>query len=59
MYADNKSSWWLYIAGLVIVFGSHVYMLLAGLPESQMTGHALLNLLAGIVLATGWLTRKS
>lgn len=51
-------SWWLYGIGLFIVFGSHVYMLVAGLPPSMMMGHAVLNLVAGCLLAAGWLTRK-
>ncbi|HEY4504576.1 MAG TPA: hypothetical protein VJI73_02290 [Candidatus Paceibacterota bacterium] len=59
MYANNKASWWFYFVGLVIVLGTHLYMLVSGLTINQMTGHALLNLLAGILLATGWLIRKT
>lgn len=51
-------SWWLYIVGLLIVFITHIYMLTFGLPADQMTGHAILNLLAGALLAWGWLSRK-
>jgi len=59
MYANNKLSWWLYIVGLVIVLGSHIYMLAVGLAQDQMTSHALLNLFGAIILAAGWLSRKS
>lgn len=58
MYSQNKTSWWLYGAGLVVVFGTHFYMLALGLPEDQMTAHAVLNLVGGVLLAAGWLTRK-
>jgi len=33
--------------GMVIVVGTHIYMLLAGLPANQMTAHAIINLVAG------------
>jgi len=33
--------------GIAIVVGTHAYMLFAGLPSSQMMGHAILNLIAG------------
>jgi|GEM_PF-969222 len=60
MYANNKLSWWLYIVGLVIVLGSHIYMLsMGGLSLEEMTAHAVLNIIAGILLATGWFTRKA
>lgn len=59
MYTNNKFSWWLYVVGLVIVFGSHIYMLSAGLTPDQMMGHAILNLVAGCLLVAGWLTRKA
>ena len=32
--------------GVGIVVATHIYMLIAGLPQSQMMGHALLNLVA-------------
>lgn len=59
MYSNNKLSWWFYSTGLAIVFITHVYMLAAGLAPEQMTGHAVLNLIAGGLLAFGWLTRKA
>lgn len=60
MYSNNKLSWWLYGIGLFIVLGTHVYILtVGGLTSDQMTPHAVLNLIAGILLATGWLTRKA
>lgn len=32
--------------GVAIVVLTHVYMLVAGLPESQMMAHAIINILA-------------
>jgi len=58
MYTNNKLSWWLYGVGLLIVLGTHVYMLVAGLLPEQMTAHAVLILVAAILLAAGWLSRK-
>jgi len=48
-------STWLYGIGLLIVVGSHIYMLVAGLPEDQMIPHAIVNLVAAALLAFGWL----
>lgn len=59
MYSNNKLSWWLYGLGLVIVMGTHIYMLMAGLAPEQMMGHVVLNLVAGGLLASGWLSRKA
>jgi len=59
MYANNKLSWSLYGIGLFIVLGTHVYMLVAGIPPEQMTAHAILNLVAALLLATDWLSRKA
>ncbi|MFA5987387.1 MAG: hypothetical protein WC797_01915 [Candidatus Paceibacterota bacterium] len=57
MYSENKLSWWLYGIGLILVFGSHIYMLVYGLAPELMTPHAILNLVAGVLLMTGWLKR--
>lgn len=59
MYSNNKLSWWLYSFGLIIVFVTHVYMLVVGLPAEQMMAHAIINLVASVLLAAGWLTRKA
>ena len=39
----KKISFWV---GVALVVATHIYMLLSGLPESQMTAHAALNLVA-------------
>ncbi len=59
MYANNKLSWSLYGIGLFIVLGTHIYMLVVGLPPEQMTAHAILNIVAACLMATGWLSRKA
>ena len=33
--------------GIVIIIATHIYMLVAGLPQNQMMPHAILNLIAG------------
>ena len=51
----SKMSWWLYGVGVFIVAATHVYMLALGLPESQMMAHAVANLVAAVLLVSGWL----
>jgi len=42
------TSWILLILGLLIIFTTHIYMLvMGGIPEAQMTMHAVLNLIGG------------
>ena len=48
-------SYWL---GVVIVVGSHVYILIAGLPESQIMAHAILNLVAVGLIGYAWFKRN-
>ncbi len=45
--------------GLIVVFGTHIYMLMGGVTPDQMMGHAIVNLVAAVLLAAGWLTRKA
>ncbi len=45
--------------GLLVVFATHIYMLMYGLTLDQMMGHAGLNIVAGVLLMAGWLTRKA
>ena len=45
----KKLKLWLFWLAMFIVVGSHLYMLSAGLPEDQMTSHAVLNIIAGIL----------
>jgi uncharacterized membrane protein len=59
MYANNKLSWWLYILGLLVVLATHLYMIMGGVTPDQMMGHAAVNLVAAVLLAAGWLTRKA
>ncbi len=57
MNAKSLATWSYYI-GLAIVIATHVYMLIAGLPTNQMTGHAVLNLVAAVLIAFGWMKLK-
>lgn len=51
-------SWWLYGIGITIILVTHVYMLVAGMTEDQVVGHAVINLIAAALLAGGWFKRK-
>jgi len=55
MQQTKKWAVWSYGIGILIVLGSHIYMLVAGVPEDQMIPHAILNLVAAVLLATAWL----
>ncbi len=37
--------------GIVIVVGTHLYMLFAGLPADQLVAHSIINLVAGGLFA--------
>lgn len=49
----------LYYIGIFIVFASHVYMLMAEMKQSQMVGHAILNLVAGVFIAYYFLNKEN
>jgi hypothetical protein len=53
----NSLSKWSFWIGAVIVVVTHIYMLVAGLPASQMIGHAILNLVAAALVIFGWMKR--
>ena len=45
----------LFWTGIIIVVGTHLYMLVAGLPSNQIIPHSILNLVAaGLLLYVGW-----
>lgn len=57
MVKENKYAAWAYYIGITIVFGTHLYMLGFSIPANQMTAHAVLNLVAGGLLAYSWFGR--
>ena len=57
MTSASKVSQWAYYIALVLIIGTHVYMLIAGLPESQMMAHAILNLVAAALFMVSWVKR--
>ncbi len=59
MYENNKMSWWLYLIGLFIVLGSHIYILTANVGLELVPAHSYLNIIAGLMIMAGWLTRKA
>lgn len=50
----SKWSFWL---GMLIVVGSHIYMLVYGLPQEQMVPHAIVNLVAAGLFGLAWYKR--
>jgi len=54
---QKKLARWSFWIGAVIVLTTHVYMLVAGLPASQMMGYAILNLIAEALVIFGWMKR--
>jgi len=46
---------WSFWLGMLIVAGSHIYMLLVGLPSDQIVPHAIINLVAAGLFAYAWL----
>jgi len=50
---SKKSKNVMFWIGLVIVFGTHIYMLLAGLPSSQIVPHSITNIVAGGLIVAG------
>ena len=48
-------SFWI---GIAIVIATHIYMLVAGLPQDQMMPHAILNLIAGGLVLGGRYLKK-
>lgn len=57
MAPASKVSSLAYYLALLIAIGSHIYMLVAGLPESQMMAHAVLNLVAAALFMVSWVKR--
>jgi hypothetical protein len=48
---------WSFWIGAVLVILTHIYMLVAGLSQSQMMGHAILNIIAVALMVYGWQKR--
>ena len=59
MDSNNKWGVWLFVVGLLVVLGTHIYMLVAGLSPEQMVFHAISNLIAACLLAGGWIASKA
>lgn len=51
----GNTSYWL---GMVIIVVTHIYMLIAGLLESQIAAHSIMNLVAAGLIGYGWMKRS-
>ncbi len=51
----NSLARWSFWIGVLLVVVTHIYMLVAGLPASQMMGHSILNLVAAALIVFGWM----
>lgn len=58
MGKTNTLSMILLIVGLLIVFGTHIWMLMNGLPQEQVTAHSWINIGAGVILLASYFTKK-
>ena len=50
---ENKKKWSFWI-GMIIVVGTHLYMLVAGLPPGQVVPHSIINLVAAGLFTYSW-----
>jgi hypothetical protein len=55
MKEKNKLKMGTFWAGLGIVALTHIYLLFAGLPSSQVIPHSIINLVAAVLLIYGWI----
>ena len=46
----------LYYIGIVVVFITHIYMYLKGIPGNLIKRHAIINLVAALLMSAGWFT---
>jgi len=54
MKGKSKAKLWSFWIGIVVVLGTHLYMLGLGLPQNQIVPHSIINLLAGALLVYAW-----
>lgn len=45
--------------GLFIVIGSHIYILTSNVGVELIPAHSYLNIVAGLMIMAGWLSRKA
>ena len=57
MNKASSLSMWSFWIGAVVVLATHVYMLLVGLPASQMMAHDVLNFVAVALMILAWVKR--
>jgi len=58
MKNPSKAVSWAYWIAMLIVIGSHIYMLAVGLPENQLVSHAVVNLIAAGLFGYVWTKQK-
>jgi hypothetical protein len=52
--------WVLYLVGILIVIGSHVWLLRVGhMADNVVKSHSYLNLIASALIIAGWLLKQN
>jgi len=44
--------------GLFVVFGTHIWMFFSGLPMEYVIGHAIINIIAGVLIVLHLLMQR-
>jgi len=45
---------WFFRLGMLIVVGSHIYLLVYGLPAEQLVAHSIANFVAAGLIGAAW-----
>ena len=48
-----------YYIGILIVFGTHIFMLVKGMKPDQVNAHASINLIGGILIAYYFMNKEN
>lgn len=51
---EKSLALWAFWIGIFVVIATHIYMLIYGMPTSQIVAHSIANLVAGGLILFGW-----
>jgi len=54
MESTSTLKTWSFRLGMLIVVGSHIYLLMYGLPAEQLVAHSIANFVAAGLFAVAW-----